>query len=471
MVEGAANTPRQTGDYLGAAKVKPDAAQKEGRQTTAAPAGPDPSTGNLMEEATCEENLARALRRVMANGGSAGVDKMTTKELPEYLNRHLPQIRTALLEGSYKPQPVRAADIPKPAGGTRTLGIPTALDRLIQQALLQVLTPILEPTFSNASYGYRPRRKATDAVRAARRFVEDGREWVVDLGIEAFFDRVNHDKLMAKLARHVADKRLLKLARAYLSAGVMDRGVVIRRHEGTPQGGPLSPLLANLYLTELDRELEKRGHVFCRYADDVYIYVRSEAAAGRVLDSIGAYLERRLHLTLNSKKSVAAPFHKTDILSFTLYGGGERPVKVRVSKKAIRRAKGRIKRLTRRNRGVSVEKMVADLSVYLRGWIGYFAYADTPSVFRDLDSWIRRRLRCKVWKQWKRPSTRLRELRAHGLTGDPAYAAYSRKGYWRLAGSVILQHALPNSFFAEQGLASLQQRYRELVTLRTAGCV
>ena len=457
--------------YRASGEGEAQTAPQEGRQTTAAPTETGPGTRNLMEGAVDEANLARALRRVMANGGSPGVDGVTTKQLPEHLYRRWDQIRAALLTGTYKPRPVRACDIPKPNGGTRTLGIPTALDRLIQQMLLQVLTPILEPTFSDSSYGYRPGRKATDAVRAARRFVEDGRQWVVDLDIEAFFDRVNHDKLMAKLARLVDDKRLLKLVRAYLNAGVMDRGVVVRRHEGTPQGGPLSPLLANLYLTELDRELERRGHAFCRYADDVYIYVGSEAAASRVLDSLAGWLDRRLHLTVNSQKSKAGRFNKTDILSFTLYGGGDGPVKVRVSTKAIKRAKGKIKRLTRRNKGVAIEKMVTDLSTYLRGWIGYFAYADTPSVFRDLDSWIRRRLRCRIWKSWKRSRTRLRELRARGLTGTAPYAAYSRKGYWHIAGSVTLQHALPNSFFAEQGLVNLHQRYLELVTLRTAGCV
>jgi len=456
--------------YLGGGKGEAPTAPKEGYQAFVAPYETEPGPRNLMEEAVEEENLTKALKKVLANKGAPGVDGMTVEELPDYLSTHWGRIREELLSATYKPAPVSKVDIPKREGGTRTLGIPIALDRLIQQMILQVLTPILEPIFSESSYGYRPRRSAKDAVEASRGYVEDGYEWIVDLDIEAFFDRVNHDKLMGKLAQLVTDKRLLKLVRAYLNAGVMDQGVVVRRYQGTPQGGPLSPLLSNLYLTELDRELEQRGHKFCRYADNAYIFVRSERAGQRVLGSITDFLRKRLQLTVNRDKSVVDWYSRRSILSFSLWSKDGK-IKVRISPKALKRAKGAIRKRTQRSKGISLEEMIERLNIYLKGWVAYFSHAETPSVFDDLDAWVRRRLRCVIWKSWKRAKTRFRELRARGVRGKAVFVAGTRKGPWRIAGSPPLQYALPNTFFAKQGLVSLRQRYLELVTLRTAECV
>ena len=412
-------------------------------------------TERLMEEVCELENCKQALQRVKANKGSPGVDGMTVDELPEHLKRHGLEIGEQLRNGTYKPQPVRRVEIPKPDGqGVRKLGIPCALDRFVQQAVLQVLQKRWDPTFSEHSYGFRPGRSARQAVHQAQQCIAKGHRWVVDLDLEKFFDRVNHDRLMAAVAERVADKRMLKLIRAFLEAGVMEDGLVSPVDEGTPQGGPLSPLLSNLVLDELDRELERRGHHFARYADDCNIYVDSERAGQRVMESLTHFIMHRLKLKVNQTKSaVARPWHRKFLgFSFTI----EREPRRRIAPKAIVRFKERIREQTRRTRGISLRQMVKDLTDYLRGWLGYFADCQTPSVLQSLESWIRRRLRSVVWKQWKRGRTRFRELRKRGVGKDlAATTAGSPHGPWRLANSPALATALPNAYFAKLGLPPL----------------
>jgi len=416
--------------------------------------------GALLERVLEHGNLLRALRRVERNGGAPGVDGMTVEELRRFLRSHWVRIREDLWHGSYRPQPVRRVEIPKPGGGVRQLGIPTVLDRLIQQALLQVLTPIFDPHFSAYSYGYRPRRRAHDAVRQARAYVGEGRPWVVDLDLDRFFDRVNHDMLMARVARRVQDKRVLTLLRAYLQAGVMVNGVVVETAEGTPQGGPLSPLLANILLDELDRELERRGHRFTRYADDCTIYVHSQRSGERVLASVKGYIEKRLKLRVNDGKSAVAKAHRTTVLGFTFLAG--RVVKIRIAPEALRKAKATIRRLTRRSRGPGIVKRVQTLNEYLRGWIGYFALVETPSVIDDLEEWVRRRLRLCLWRQWPRVRTRYRQLRECGVPErDVHRIANSRLGPWRMAGKA-LGRFLGTTYWTEAGLESVSLRYSQL---------
>jgi RNA-directed DNA polymerase len=433
-----------------------------GRQGTEAsmaersPERPAKATG-LMEVITGPENMKKALKRVMANAGAPGTDGMTTKELPSCLNRNWPRAREALLSGTYRPEPVRRVEIPKPDGGHRYLGIPTVVDRLIQQAILQVLTPVFDPHFSKASYGFRPGRSAHQAIAKAQSYVEEGKRWVVDIDIERFFDNVNHDALMARVARKVDDKVLLKLIRAYLKAGVMEGGLASPTEEGTPQGGPLSPLLSNIYLDDLDRELERRGHSFVRYADDCNIYVASERAGMRVMEGITDFLGKRLKLRVNGEKSAVAQAYERDFLSFRILGG--KKTKRAISRKAKERFRRRVKEITRRSRGVSLERVVADLNVYLRGWIGYFGFCQTPSVLQDLDKWIRRRLRCLIWKQWRRGRTRYAGLRGRGLSISlAAFAAGSPFSHWRMSASVGLNAAFPASFFSVLGLISMEAR-------------
>ena len=411
-------------------------------------------TERAMEEVCEEENLRKALRRVQGNKGGPGVDGMTVGELPGYLKEHWPAIREQLLGGTYKPQAVKRVEIPKEGGGVRKLGIPTVIDRLIQQAVLQVLQGRWDRTFSEHSYGFRPKRSAHQAVAQAQEYIGEGYGWVVDMDLERFFDRVNHDQLMGRVAKREADKRLLRLIRAYLSAGVMEGGLVRASEEGTPQGGPLSPLLSNLVLDDLDRELERRGHRFVRYADDSNIYVRSERAGRRVMESVTRYLERRLKLRVNREKSAVDRPSRRSFLGFSFTPGKE--PRRRIASKAVRRMKARVKEITRRTRGVSVGRMVTDLALYLRGWRGYFGYCETPSVLRDLDSWIRRRLRCVVWKQWKRGRTRFAELRRRGIGREQAARhAGSPHGPWRLSRSPALSHALPNVYLRSLGLPTL----------------
>jgi RNA-directed DNA polymerase len=406
-------------------------------------------------EAVCErKNCRQALARVKSNKGSAGIDGMTVEQLPAYLKQHWPTIREQLLRGTYKPQPVKRVEIPKPDGGMRKLGIPTVLDRFIQQAVMQVLQRSWDRTFSAHSYGFRPGRSAHQAVSQAQQYIADGYGWVVDLDLEKFFDRVNHDRLMAKLAQRISDKRMLKLIRAFLRAGVLEGGLVSPVDEGTPQGGPLSPLLSNIVLDELDQELERRGHRFVRYADDCNLYVRSQRAGERVMRSVSQLITKKLKLKVNEQKSAVARPSKRKFLSFSFTW--QREPKRRLAPKAIARFKQRVRELTRRTRGVKVETMVAQLSRYLMGWRGYFGFCQTPTVLRSLEEWLRRRLRSVVWKQWKYARVRFAELSKRGVGKDlAAQTAGSAHGPWRLSNSPALTIALPNAYFASLGLTPL----------------
>jgi len=405
--------------------------------------------------AVCErKNCKQALARVKSNKGSAGIDGMTVEQLPVYLKQHWPTIREQLLRGTYKPQPVKRVEIPKPDGGLRKLGIPTVLDRFIQQAVMQVLQRSWEQTFSAHSYGFRPGRSAHQAVSKAQQYIADGHGWVVDLDLEKFFDQVHHDRLMAKLAQRISDKQMLKLIRAFLRAGVLEGGLVSPVDEGTPQGGPLSPLLSNIVLDELDQELERRGHRFVRYADDCNIYVRSQRAGERVMKSVSQLITKKLKLKVNEQKSAVARPSKRKFLSFSFTW--QREPKRRLAPKAIARFKQRVRELTRRTRGVKVETMVAQLSRYLRGWRGYFGFCQTPTVLRSLEEWLRRRLRSVVWKQWKYARVRFAELSKRGVGKDlAAQTAGSAHGPWRLSNSPALTIALPNAYFASLGLTPL----------------
>jgi RNA-directed DNA polymerase len=415
------------------------------------------STEHLMEEVCERENLKKALKRVRSNKGSPGIDGMTVDELPGYLKEHWPTHREQLLSGTYTPQPVRRVEIPKGGGGVRKLGIPTVLDRFIQQAVMQVLQGRWDRTFSEHSFGFRPGRSAHQAVARAQEYIAQGNHCVVDIDLEKFFDRVNHDILMGRIAWRVADKRCLKLVRAFLNAGVMENGLVSPTDEGTPQGGPLSPLLSNIVLDDLDKELERRGHRFVRYADDCNIYVKSERAGQRVMESISSFLVKKLKLRVNGEKSAVAKVGKRSFLGFGFLNR-EGP-KRRVAPKALKRFRERVRGLTRRTRGVSIGRMVKELSTYLIGWRGYFAYCETPSVLGNLDSWVRRRLRCVVWKQWKRGRTRLAELRKRDVNRNlAAKAAGSAHGPWNLSRSPALSFALPNVYFDSLGLPTLAAR-------------
>jgi RNA-directed DNA polymerase len=409
----------------------------------------------LMEEVCERENCKQALARVKANKGSPGVDGMTVHELPEFLKQHWPAIREQLLSGTYQPQPVRRVEIPKPdGGGVRKLGIPSVLDRFIQQAVMQVLQRKWDRTFSDHSYGFRPGRSAHQAVAAAQQYIAAGYRWVVDLDVEKFFDRVNHDKLIARIAERVSDKRLLKLVRAFLRAGVMEGGLVSPVDEGTPQGGPLSPLLSNIVLDELDRELERRGLHFARYADDSNIYVRSRRAGERVMESLTRFITAKLKLKVNQQKSAVARPWARKFLGFSFTSAGI--PKRRIAPKAVDRFKERVRELTSRTRGVSTERMSEDLSRYLRGWLGYFGKCETPSVLTGLEQWLRRRLRSAIWKQWKRGTVRFAELRQRGVGDDlAAQTAGSALGPWRLANSPALSIALSNAGFDSLGIPRL----------------
>jgi len=405
----------------------------------------------LMEEVCELENCKQALQRVKANKGRPGIDGMTVDELPGYLKQHEREIGEQLRSGTYRPQPVRRVEIAKPDGGVRKLGIPTVLDRFVQQAVLQVLQKRWDPTFSEHSHGFRPGHSAKQAVHEAQQYMAEGYRWVVDLDLEKFFDRVNHDRLLAAVAARVADKRMLKLIRAFLEAGVMEDGLVSPVDEGTPQGGPLSPLLSNLVLDELDRELERRGHHFVRYADDCNIYVGSQRAGQRVMESVTRFITHRLKLKVNQAKSAVARPGERKFLGFSFTS--EREPRRRIAPKAIARFQKRIRKLTRRTRGISLAQMVQQITTYLRGWLGYFGDCQTPSVLQNLEMWLRRRLRSVVWKQWKHGHKRFRELRKRGISVDlAAKTAGSPHGPWRLAHSPALNIALRNAHFAQLGL-------------------
>jgi RNA-directed DNA polymerase len=414
----------------------------------------------VWEQVFSKTNLTRALRRVERNRGAPGVDGVTTDELRGWLVGHWAEVKEALDAGRYRPQPVRRVEIPKPDGGMRMLGVPTVLDRLIQQAMAQVLMPIFDPDFSEHSYGFRPGRSAHQAVEQARVWLGDGFRWVVDVDLDRFFDRVNHDKLMHRVAGRVADKRLLRLVRAYIEAGVMVDGVKQPVAEGTPQGSPLSPLLSNIMLDDLDRELERRGHRFVRYADDLRVFVRSERAARRILDGITGIVEGRLKLKVNREKSSITSAGKAALLGFGFYFLTGGVVKVRVHPKALKRVKMRLRQLTRRNWGVSMEHRIRKLNRFIAGWCAYFGYADNYSLFEELDKWLRRRLRQVRWKEWKRPKGRIRNLLALGVPEPLAFQwGFSSKGPWRIAGSAPLQRALPNSYWDDHGLRGFNHHW------------
>jgi RNA-directed DNA polymerase len=429
---------------------------ERGGEAAVGASGRDALVGDvgLMERVVERGNLLAALARVKRNGGSPGVDGMTVEGLPGYLREQWPQIRKALLAGTYQPQPVKRAEIPKPGGGIRKLGVPTVLDRFIQQAVLQVLQPEWDTTLSASSDGFRPRRSAHQAVAQAQRYLGEGYGWVVDLDLEKFFDRVNHDKLMSVVKKRVADRRVLQLIDRYLKAGALTDEGLEATVEGTPQGGPLSPLLTNLLLDGLDQELERRGHRFVRYADDCNIYVKSVRAGQRVLASVTRFLERRLKLAVNAAKSaVDRPWRRT-FLGFTFTG--RRPNRRRVSDKALKACKEEVRRRTFRTRGESLVRVVGDLRRYLDGWYTYFGFAQAPSSFKELDSWIRRRLRCYLWKQWDR--RRYRQLRRRGVSRDLAWnTVKSAHGPWRISRSPALAIALPGSYFDGLGLPRLHR--------------
>jgi len=461
-VERPNRMPRGAGHAEAGGNVNPVGAS-EAPQTCAANQDERALTWNVMNAVVEPSNLNRAYRRVKANRGSPGVDGMSVGELGDWCRANKHELVALLLAGRYRPQPIRGVEIPKPGGGTRQLGIPTVVDRLVQQALLQVLEPILEPHFSERSYGFRPGRSAHQALRQGQAYVAEGRAVVVDIDLEKFFDRVNHDVLMARLARHVADVRVLRVVRRFLEAGLLSNGLEQWRHEGTPQGGPLSPLLANLLLTDLDRELERRGHAFCRYADDCNIYVRSERAGERVMASVTRFLEAKLKLKVNRAKSAVAPVGERKFLGYRITKEG----RLHVAPASMVRLRASLKAITSRNRGVSLERMIEQLNERTAGWVRYFALAHYGDSFRELDRWLRRRLRCLRLKQCKRAIGIARFLVARGLPKVAAWTlALSGKGWWRLANTPQASRAMPTGWFDALGLLSLQAQHAALRSLR-----
>ena len=413
-------------------------------------------------DAVCErDNLKLAYQRVVKNKGAAGVDGIGIAEFDNHLKQHWPTIKAKLLAGEYMPHAGRRVDIAKPQGGTRTLGIPTLTDRMIQQALHQVLSPIFEATFCESSYGFRPGRTAHQAVKAAKQYVAEGRRIVVDMDLEKFFDRVNHDLLMEKLSKKISDGRVLRLIRRYLEAGMMADGMVSQRTEGTPQGGPLSPLLSNILLTDLDRELERRGHAFCRYADDCNIYVRSQQAGERVMASITRFLADTLKLTVNVAKSAVASPWKRKFLGYSLTW--HKAPKLRIAPTSLKRLEDKIREVLQGARGRSLTTVITELNPILRGWMAYFKLTETKKVLEELDGWIRHKLRCTLWRQWKRPYTRAKNLMKAGLTEERAFrSAFNQRGPWWNSGASHMNQAFPKSFFDRLGLVSLLDTMRRL---------
>jgi group II intron reverse transcriptase/maturase len=446
--EGSGQKPREYGS--GAANVT-------GRK---APHWPGAVTG-LMEKIISRGNMMAAYSRVVSNKGAPGVDEMPVTALKGYLQEEWPRIKEELLAGTYHPQPVRKVEIPKPGGGTRMLGIPTVLDRLIQQAVQQVLNPLFDPGFSTSSYGFRPGRSAHQAVKAAQKYVESGLRWVVDIDLEKFFDRVHHDTLMSLVKRKVGDRLVLVLIDSYLKAGILEGGVTSPRVEGTPQGGPLSPLLSNILLDELDKELEGRGHKFCRYADDANIYVATRISGERVMASITGYLSERLKLTVNQAKSAVDRPWKRAFLSYSMTW--HRKPRLTVATKAVTRLKANLKMLFRRGRGQNIRTTVEEMTPKLRGWINYFRYAEVKGIFEELDGWLRRKLRRILWKQWKRSYTRAKNLMRRGLSEATAWrSATNGHGPWWNAGAAHMNKAVPKSYFVKLGLVSFIDRLHRL---------
>ncbi len=409
------------------------------------------STFNLLEKILSRDNMNAAYKQVVRNKGSHGIDGMKVDELLPYLKKNGNNLIEELKAGTYRPKPVRRVEIPKPDGGVRLLGIPTVVDRMIQQAIAQILTPIFAPEFSENSFGFRPGRSAHQAIKRAQGYINEGYNWVVDIDLAKYFDTVNHDKLMALVARKIKDKRVLKLIRGYLKSGVMINGVAIETEEGCPQGGPLSPLLSNIMLNELDKELEKRGHKFCRYADDCNIYVRSRKAAERTMQSVTKFLEGKLKLRVNREKSAVDRPWKRKFLGFSFYRGKE-GIRIRVHKKSIERVKEKIRQITSRSNGMSMDARLLKLKQLIKGWVNYFRIADMKSLARTLDEWTRRRLRMCIWKQWKKVRTRSQNLMKLGLDRQKAWEfANTRKGYWRTAKSPILSQTITNERLQKRG--------------------
>ncbi|WP_244594129.1 group II intron reverse transcriptase/maturase [Rhodoblastus sphagnicola] len=426
-------------------------ASKDAEPVMAKPAPESPALAEkLMEEVCDRENLEIAWKRVRGNKGGPGVDGMTIDAAKGHLREHWPNIRAQLLEGTYQPQPVKRVEIPKPDGGVRKLGVPCVVDRLIQQAMLQVLQERWDPTFSEHSYGFRPGRSAHQAVAQAQKYIAEGYGVVVDLDLEKFFDRVNHDSLMARVAARVSDKRVLKLIRAFLNAGVMEDGLVCPVDEGTPQGGPLSPILSNLVLDDLDKELTRRGHLFCRYADDCNIYVRSRRAGERVMASVSRFLTNKLRLKVNEAKSAVARPEERKFLGFSISNDGSER---RIAPKALDKFRARLRDMTCRTSGKSLEQLIKALKPYIVGWRGYFGFCQTPRVLTNLEAWIRRRLRMYLWRQWRTGQNRFKELRRRGVSKFPAaVAAGSPTRLWRMSGHPAIQQALRNAYFDSLGL-------------------
>ena len=455
------------------AEMRAEKFQQRGKEVTGSHHGPDvvrqtttavaesigPPSEELMEEMLSRENLFAALKRVQANQGAAGVDGMSVDELPGYLRHNWPAIREQLLSMTYTPSPVREVLVPKPGGGQRMLGIPTVLDRLITQAMLQVMSPVFEPGFSEHSYGFRPGRSAHQALKRTRAYISEGYRWVVDLDLEKFFDRVNHDVLMSRVARRVKDKRVLRLIRCYLRAGIMSDGVSSQREAGTPQGSPLSPLLSNILLDDLDKELERRGHRWCRYADDCNVYVRSRMAGERVMASMTQYLQSRLRLKVNREKSAVARPWKRKFLGYTVTM--HRSSRLKPAAQSVKRAKARVRQIMQRGRGRNIKRVIEELNRFTRGWVGYFQLAQVKQTFDELDQWIRRRLRKILWEQWKTPRTRCRKLMALGLEHTRARKATATgRGAWWNAGASHMHAGVTNRLLASWGLLSLLGQLR-----------
>lgn len=417
-------------------------------------------TSRLLEDVLERNNMLEAMYRVIRNKGSYGIDGMKTDELREHVKKTWATVKTKLLEGKYNPSPVRRVEIPKPDGGVRLLGIPTVQDRMIQQAIAQVLSKLYEPTFSESSFGFRPNRGAKNAIKQSETYINQGYKWVIDMDLEKFFDKVNHNILMGKLEKKIKDKRLLKLIRKYLESGVLINGIKVSSEEGTPQGGPLSPLLANIMLDDVDKELEKRGHKFCRYADDCNIYVKSKRAGLRVMDSITRIIENELKLKVNKDKSAVDIVSKRKFLGFSFYFV-KGVAKIRIHEKSIKRFKEKVKSITNRNRGISMDLRLLKLNDSIKGWINYFGIANAKRKLLELDKWIRRRLRACIWKQWKKIRTRYRNLVKLGIDNWKAWEyANTRKGHWKISGSPILSKSLHNKYLESIGFVSLTQTYQ-----------
>ena len=414
-----------------------------------------PASNNLLEQIVDRHNLLKACRRVVANKGNPGVDKMSTDELPGWLQRNHEKLAKSLLDGSYRPQPVRLAEIEKPGGGKRGLGIPTVIDRMVQQAMHQVLNPLFDPEFSDSSFGYRKGKSAEQAVLQAQRYMQEGNRWIVDVDLSRFFDEVNHDVLMAKVKRKVTDKRVLKLIDRYLRTGIMQDGVASPRSKGTPQGSPLSPLLSNVLLNELDKELEKRGHSFCRYADDFVIFVRSEKAAQRVFDSVVGFIEKKLKLRINRSKSKITKGHRLTFLGFGFMPGDQ--ARLKVPKEILKRFRSKAKLLFRKGRGMNLQRFITyHLNPFLRGWANYYRLCKVKTMAEELDFWIRRRLRLIIWRQWKKPYTRFKRFIALGFDFEHALqCAFNERGPWWNSGARHMNFAFPKRYFYRLGLVSM----------------